>query len=228
DAADLHFRDAVTADDSWIPAYRDAASIAMFRGDFDGALAMFARVPGGTDEGVYRLLRDIVEQQGPALGRNERCWCGSGRKYKVCHLGRPALDAAGQADLLHHKALEFVRTSEFVDDLLGLADLRSGFGDYMPVEASLDDGVVFDALLFEGGVFAAFVERVGDLLPADEQLMAAQWLLGGRSVYEVEAAGDGARLSLRDVRTGDRAQLTAEPYHHQPAVGEFVCTRLVA
>jgi len=21
----------------------------------------------------------------PDLGRNDRCWCGSGRKYKVCH-----------------------------------------------------------------------------------------------------------------------------------------------
>ena len=21
------------------------------------------------------------------LGRNEPCWCGSGRKYKACHLG---------------------------------------------------------------------------------------------------------------------------------------------
>jgi len=227
DAADLHFRDTVAADESWAPAYRDAASIAMFRGDLTGAMALFARVPGGTDEGVYRLLTDITEQQGPALGRNERCWCGSGRKYKVCHLGRPALDAAGQADLLHHKALEFVRTSEFVDDLLDLAEFRSGFGDYMPVEAVLDDGVVFDALLFEGGVFAAFVERVGDLLPADEQLMAAQWLLGERSVYEVEAVGAGAVLSLRDVRSGDRVELTAEPYHHQPAAGEFVCTRLV-
>jgi len=22
------------------------------------------------------------------LGRNELCWCGSGKKYKRCHLGR--------------------------------------------------------------------------------------------------------------------------------------------
>ena len=21
----------------------------------------------------------------PSLGRNDRCWCGSGRKYKDCH-----------------------------------------------------------------------------------------------------------------------------------------------
>jgi len=27
------------------------------------------------------------EQQAiPVLGRNDRCWCGSGKKYKACHL----------------------------------------------------------------------------------------------------------------------------------------------
>lgn len=26
------------------------------------------------------------EAQRPILGRNETCWCGSGRKYKKCHL----------------------------------------------------------------------------------------------------------------------------------------------
>jgi SEC-C motif len=27
----------------------------------------------------------------PKLGRNELCWCGSGKKYKKCHLGKDAL-----------------------------------------------------------------------------------------------------------------------------------------
>jgi hypothetical protein len=28
------------------------------------------------------------EQKKAALGRNENCWCGSGKKYKRCHLDR--------------------------------------------------------------------------------------------------------------------------------------------
>lgn len=31
-----------------------------------------------TPEGEKRPVRD--------LGRNDTCWCGSGRKYKQCHL----------------------------------------------------------------------------------------------------------------------------------------------
>ena len=26
------------------------------------------------------------------IGRNDRCWCGSGKKYKHCHLGREEMD----------------------------------------------------------------------------------------------------------------------------------------
>ena len=33
------------------------------------------------------LLDDYPEVP-KTLGRNDRCWCGSGKKYKVCHLDR--------------------------------------------------------------------------------------------------------------------------------------------
>jgi hypothetical protein len=33
-------------------------------------------------------LHKPVRNVGPALGRNEQCWCGSGKKYKKCHLGK--------------------------------------------------------------------------------------------------------------------------------------------
>ncbi len=31
------------------------------------------------------------------LGRNETCWCGSGKKYKRCHLDKDRLKAQGRA-----------------------------------------------------------------------------------------------------------------------------------
>jgi hypothetical protein len=33
-------------------------------------------------------VRTPVRNVGPQLGRNEPCWCGSGKKYKRCHLGK--------------------------------------------------------------------------------------------------------------------------------------------
>ena len=33
-----------------------------------------------------RMVLGPEQQAIPVLGRNERCWCGSGKKYKQCHL----------------------------------------------------------------------------------------------------------------------------------------------
>jgi hypothetical protein len=45
------------------------------------------------EEGIMNLRKSLkrlvfgAEQQAiPVLGRNDRCWCGSGKKYKACHL----------------------------------------------------------------------------------------------------------------------------------------------
>ncbi len=35
---------------------------------------------------LKRLLLGPEEQPLPELRRNDRCWCGSGRKYKGCHM----------------------------------------------------------------------------------------------------------------------------------------------
>ena len=32
-----------------------------------------------------RLIAGTETAAVPTLGRNARCWCGSGRKYKICH-----------------------------------------------------------------------------------------------------------------------------------------------
>lgn len=40
--------------------------------------------------GLLDTLRNLVvgeqEQPVPVLGRNDACWCNSGKKYKNCHL----------------------------------------------------------------------------------------------------------------------------------------------
>jgi SEC-C motif len=32
--------------------------------------------------------QEPIRRTGPKLGRNDPCWCGSGKKYKKCHLGK--------------------------------------------------------------------------------------------------------------------------------------------
>jgi hypothetical protein len=35
---------------------------------------------------IKRLVLGPEQQAIPVLGRNDRCWCDSGKKYKACHL----------------------------------------------------------------------------------------------------------------------------------------------
>jgi len=35
---------------------------------------------------IKRLIVGPEQQPVPDLGRNDRCWCGSGQKYKMCHM----------------------------------------------------------------------------------------------------------------------------------------------
>ena len=37
-------------------------------------------------ESLKRLILGPDTDAIPVLGRNDRCWCGSGKKYKMCHL----------------------------------------------------------------------------------------------------------------------------------------------
>ena len=33
-------------------------------------------------------VTEPIRNTGPRVGRNDPCWCGSGKKYKKCHLGK--------------------------------------------------------------------------------------------------------------------------------------------
>jgi preprotein translocase subunit SecA len=37
-----------------------------------------------------------VRKSGPDVGRNDPCWCGSGKKYKNCHMNSDRAKAGGQ------------------------------------------------------------------------------------------------------------------------------------
>ena len=36
-----------------------------------------------------------VRKSGPQLGRNDLCWCGSGKKYKHCHMASDQAQGVG-------------------------------------------------------------------------------------------------------------------------------------
>ena len=141
------------------------------------------------------------------VGRNDRCPCGSGKKYKACHLGTESFPLEDRAPWLSDKVLRFARSRPHVMDTVGaLADDIAGPDDQASY-ALASSPFVIDLALHEDGLFEEFLAARNAQLPDDEALTAAQWALTDRSVFEVERAGNST-LDLLDVATGDRIHVT--------------------
>jgi hypothetical protein len=67
----------------------------------------------------------------------------------------------------------------------------------------------------------------GSLLPDDERLLAQQWLLVDRSVFEVEQVHRGQGVTVRDVRTGDTHEVRERAASRQLKPGQLICARVV-
>ncbi|EUA52219.1 putative secC motif-containing protein [Mycobacterium xenopi 4042] len=110
---------------------------------------------------------------------------------------------------------------------MGYERCRHADDDPDALERALDDPLVIDAVLFEGGAFAEFLEMRGWLLPDDERLLAEQWLLVERSVFDVEQVRRGQGVTLRDVRTGERHAVRERTASRQLEPGQLICTRVL-
>lgn len=226
--AEAAYRAAETLDPQWPPALVDLARYAGDRGDAPAGLALLRRADAPPEHPLVVMLEHFQVEPRTDLGRNDPCWCGSGRKYKKCHLNRESLTLNERASWLYQKAVLVLDDGPWGVALIGVAQTRADFSDntYTLLDA-LEDPVTPDVVLFEGGAFTDFLAARGALLPEDERLLAEQWLLVERSVYEVEEVHRGEGLTLRDVRTGDVHQVRERAGSRQLEAGSLICARVV-
>ncbi len=226
--AEAAYHAAEAVDPQWPPALIGLARYASDRGDAARGLALLRRAGTPTDHPLVELLQQFQAMPRPDLGRNQPCWCGSGRKYKTCHLHHEQLSLDERAAWLYQKAGMFLLDGPWLDVVIEIARVRAQF-DEAPhaLLGALDAPLVTDAALFEGGAFAEFVATRGALLPEDERLLAEQWLLIDRSVYEIERVRPGTGFTMRDVRTGDVHQVQERTASQIVKPGMLVCARVV-
>lgn len=229
EAAERELLAAESMDSEWAPALIDLARVASDRGDAERGLALLRRAGVEADDPLAVLLQRYRVAPRSDVGRNAPCWCGSGRKYKKCHLGDEQLPLYERAGWLYAKACEYVAHTGWDEALLGVAYERSRHAadvDADLVEA-VSDPLVTDALLFEGGAFEEFLRVRGSLLPDDELELAQKWLRVDRSLFEVEQLRPGQGLTVRDVRTGDRHDVRERKTSAGLEVGQLICARVV-
>ena len=215
--AEVHYEKALEWEADWGPALFELAQFAADRSDATRALSLLGRIEGGSEETLYEVLQEFIPVEHPELGRNDKCWCGSGRKYKVCHLGKVDESVREDGRWLYKKACMFAFSSEFADMVVEFDDLvAAGAADD---DRSIFDGPALDIALFEGGIFAQFIARRGTLLTEHEVGTALRWLDVERSVFEVDEIN-----TLLDRRSGDTVTVSGaaglEP-------GDLVCARVL-
>jgi len=216
-AAERLLRSALAADPTFELALLELARRETIRGRYADALDHLrtARVP--TDDVDRAWLEAIVRPAFPATGRNEPCPCGSGRKYKHCHLGRSgdAMAVEPQHALRHKLDIwmsrpDTARTiSRIYMDIIrpiGRKRAKGTLTDESPdpelVEA-LAPVLLPDIALYERGELARFIAVEGPHLPAAEAALAESWLWTTRTLAEVESVRQGKGLTIRDMLEPD-------------------------
>lgn len=223
--AESHLRAAVQEAPGWAFVEDRLAWYESDRGDAVAALGRWSAIgdPGAIPE--LETLAPLAAAVAPEPGRNERCWCGSGRKFKQCHQGMTApVPLPQRVGWLCRKAAGYLdrRGGAAEHDLFAFAELYSADPD-----EALADPLVRDVVLHEGGWFERFLAERGPLLPADEGMLAASWTLVERTVYEVVEVAAGTGVTVRDLRTGDRTEVTERTFSRAATVGQLVCARAV-
>ncbi len=232
-AAEQQLRLAHAADPDDGPVIDHLGWYAADRGDAARAVALWEELeptPGLLAE--LGVVAGYAERTGgPLPGRNDRCWCGSGRKFKQCHLGEPrTVPLPDRVPWLLAKAGSFVqrRQGEERADVMALTMARAlDPDDEDSVEEAFSDPVVTDLALDEMGWFDRFVDERGPLLPADERALADEWRRCDRTVVEVVAARPGAGLTVRDLRSGEPVEVRERRFSRHAAAGSAWMLRIV-
>lgn len=221
---------AESLDPDWPLPLFDLARIASDRGDTESGLGLLRRAGADSDHPLVHLLEQHRAQPRTDVGRNEPCWCGSGRKYKKCHLGNEQLSLTERAGWLYAKARQHALTGEWRSLAMAagyerVRHLEDELDDVLA--AALGDSLAIDAVLFEGGALEEFLAWRGELLPDDERALAQQWLPVQRSVFDVEQVRPGRGVTVRDIRTGDIREVTERTASRALQPGQLICARVL-
>jgi hypothetical protein len=228
--AERHLQIALNSAPSWGPAVDRAAWYASDRGDARTAAQLWGSLDIEDTRDV-EVVEEFADAPTRLLGRNQPCWCGSGRKYKNCHLNRPALPPLpDRVAWICRKAAAFLERRGGAA-AFALADYADGRAvdpdDEDDILEAFDDPIVIDCALTEGGWFQRFLDERGPLLPEDEVMLFTAWMLVKRTVYEIVDVRPGGGVTVRDVATGDRLDVRDRTFSQEARVGGLICARAV-
>lgn len=206
-AAERDLEEAVLIDPQYGPALVELAGFASARGDARRAVSLLRRAGVAEDDGMLSYLAGLGADYG-RVGRNEPCPCGSGRKYKTCHLGKKQISDSDRVSWLQSKLGAFVTRSDRRSSLIGLAS-SAVLPDSEPDDLLrfAQDEFILELRMFEDGGVGEYLDERGDLLPPDERDALELWEMAELALWEVVTSDSAGRLTVRATKTGDTLEV---------------------
>ncbi len=230
--AERRLRAAIEADPGFGPAAAELARFELDRGRYREA-ARLVRAAGAPDDDPELVWLEGVVQTAPAkVGRNQPCPCGSGRKYKTCHLGREEVGAVDVAGALLRKIwrwLDGPSGRRLAQDLFREAHPeRDPTRDEDDDERLLLEGqFIDDVLLFDRDQLERFIDLHDGIVPPGELDLARSWADTRRSLYEVRSVRPGRVLVHDLLADGPDIELADRALSTTVERLDVLCLRLV-
>jgi hypothetical protein len=184
-----------------------------------------------------RAAANREEQEMPELGRNDPCWCGSGKKYKNCHMHGDelaasrvltrrnlveqiqgyALEPEFESDFMSAYEFLFGRKFESLHDEAEMLDLQRAL-DYFVHDYPLPDGT---------RVIDRFAAEHGKRLSAEKRTLIEDWRHSRLTAFEVIAVEREVGMRLRDLVSGEEFDVQERLGTRDLSRWEIVVTRLM-
>lgn len=175
------------------------------------------------------------------IGRNDPCPCGSGKKYKRCHLGADRAAGSGGAARSGSEPPAATAALHELDGRLasGMASYaRERFGeawlrftrDFADAEATSQLSLhwsLYHLRVRGRRVVDRFLEERGDRLTREERAWLEAQSRAWLGIWEVQEAEPGASLDLEDLLTGERRHVLEASASRTLARREAVLARVV-
>jgi hypothetical protein len=176
-------------------ALTDAAEYAACRGDARAADGYLRQVDHPVADALRSALRRLLVPPKTATGRNQPCPCGSGRKHKMCCLGKEVHPIADRAEALYALLATHAQRAAYAETL-GVLIARSG----ATAQAAL---FCVDLVLTNCGATERFLRLRGGWLRDDERELIESWRQIPIGAFEVRDVRRGTGVTVRMLPGGE-------------------------
>ncbi len=230
--AEAELRQALRDDPTYGPAASDLARYEFDRGELARAITLLRHEdldPEGPMLAFLEEFRRRFDAPYVGVGRNDRCPCGSGRKFKVCCARDRVPPLSARTELVTHKLALFAHRESQRPRLFGIATSACDPDDpelLSSIAELVGDPLIIDFAIWEGGIAEDYLAERGELLPADEKQLIEELLEAQRPLWEVTAVDPGTGMTLRDTATGDHVVVTEHLGSLEREAGELFMARV--